>query len=100
MPEGAWAEKLTDFFGTEEWKDEFYQPRLQESLFALDDEMEKTATFESIGRFFAKRLATVFAEVADTSLALFNSRNVPIFLLLFASANATAVKIADDILGR
>lgn len=104
IPEGAWAEKLTDFFGTEDWKNEFYQPRLQESLFEVDEEMEKTATFESIGNYFSARLETVFEQVAGTSLALLNSKNVPIFLLFFASANPrgapTAVKIAEDILGR
>ena len=104
IPEGAWAEKLTAFFGTEDWKNEFYQPRLQESLFEVDEEMEKIATFESIGNYFSARLETVFAQVASTSLALLNSKNVPIFLLFFAAANPrgapTAVKIAEDILGR
>ncbi|MDA0865441.1 MAG: hypothetical protein O2890_03300 [Cyanobacteria bacterium] len=66
--------------------------------------MEKTATFESIGNYFSARLETVFERVANTSLALLNSKNVPIFLLFFASANPrgapTAVRIAEDILGR
>jgi three-Cys-motif partner protein len=106
IPEGAWADKLTTFFGTEGWKDAFYHPRLQTSLFEIDtdDDLEKAATFENIGSFFAERLDTVFEKVADISLALRNSRNVPIYLLFFAASNPrgapTAVQIAEDILGR
>ncbi|MDE0198316.1 MAG: three-Cys-motif partner protein TcmP [Caldilineaceae bacterium] len=106
---GTWPDKLTRFFGTEAWKDSFYhtdqlsQPQL--SLLPTDDlpmDFEKTATFESIGRFFSERLSTVFEKVAENSLVLLNSKNVPLYQLFFAAANprgaSTAVKIADHIL--
>lgn len=109
IPEGAWADKLTRFFGTEIWKDVFYnnnpQPQAQLSLLPSDTiqlDPEKEATFESIGRFFLERLGTVFERVAENSLVLLNSKKVPIYQLFFASANPkgapTAVKIANDIL--
>ena len=109
IPEGAWADKLTRFFGTEIWKDVFYntnpQPQAQLSLLPSDTtqlDSEKKATFESIGQFFLGRLGTVFDRVAENSLVLLNSRRVPIYQLFFAAANPrgapTAVKIANDIL--
>lgn len=110
IPEGAWPVKLTRFFGTEAWKDSFYrtnqQSQPQLSLLPTDNlqmDYEKTATFESIGKFFSERLNTVFEEVAENSLVLLNSKNVPLYQLFFAAANprgaSTAVKIADHILG-
>lgn len=107
--EGTWPDKLTRFFGTETWKDSFYhtdqQSQPQLSLLPTDDltmDFDKTATFESIGRFFAERLNTVFEKVAENSLVLLNSKNVPLYQLFFAAANprgaSTAVKIADHIL--
>ena len=103
VPDGPWADKLTRFFGNEQWKQEFYRPRLQASLFdELTSEYEKTATFESISDFFIKRLSEEFVEVAKDSLVLLNSKNNPLFVLFFAASNPrgapTAVKIAGDIL--
>jgi len=104
-PEGAWADRLTKFFGTDDWKEAFYRKKRQMSLFdATDQPLVKEANFDSIGEYFIKRLKTIFAKVADPPLPLRNSRNVPIFLLCFAASNPkgapTAVKIAQDILGK
>lgn len=103
-PEGAWANKLTRFFGTEDWKTEFYRPRQQTTLFSTEETLQKEANFESIGKFFVKRLESVFAKVSPNPLTLYNSRNVPIYLLCFAASNPkgapTAVRIANYILGR
>jgi len=102
VPTGGWADALTRCFGTDEWQDEFYEPSAQMSL--LDDSpgVQKVATFESIAKFFKKRLATCFSGVAENSLSLCNSKNSPLFLLCFASANEkgskTAIRIANDLL--
>jgi len=57
---------------------------------------------EGIGKFFVKRLNTVFAKVASNPLFMCNSKGVPLFLLCFAAGNPKharlAVKIAKDIL--
>ena len=95
---------LDQFFGTSDWFDEFYKegetPLLSEKLPAP----QKDANFDSIGRYFIKRLESVFTEVAENPLPLYNSRNVPLYLLCFAAGNpkgaSTAVKIAKDILKR
>ena len=101
-PEGAWAERLTRFFGTDEWRDEFYRPSPQTELFNEQSRLERDAKFEAIGEFFLQRLRSVFPGVSRRTLALQNSRHIPIYLLCFAAANAkgaqTAIKIADHIL--
>ncbi len=103
MPDPSWANRLDRFFGTTEWRTEFYRPSNQMGLFDDEEEIEKKATFDTIGKYFVKRLETVFEKVANRPLALCNSKNIPIFLLCFASGNPkgakTAVKIANDILG-
>ncbi|RRR75426.1 MAG: three-Cys-motif partner protein TcmP [Candidatus Viridilinea halotolerans] len=101
-PEGGWADRLTTFFGTTEWKEAFYRLNPQMSLFDDEASLKKEATFEQIGAFFLQRLATVFPKVADNPLYLRNRQNVPIYLFCFAAANEvgapTAVRIARDIL--
>jgi three-Cys-motif partner protein len=101
-PEGAWAERLTRFFGTDEWRDAFYRPSSQRNLFREQSPLERDAELEAIGEFFLQRLRSVFPGVSRKALALRNSRHVPIYLLCFAAANArgaqTAIKIADHIL--
>ena len=103
-PEGAWADRLTRFFGTNEWKDAFYRHSTQMTLFGEEEHIRKDTDFEQIGRFFLSRLESVFARVADNPLYLYNRKNIPIYLLCFAAGNKrgapTAVRIAKDILGK
>ncbi len=103
-PPIPWAQRLTRIFGTEEWRDAFYRPMLQLTMFGRRDSVEKHADFDAIGQFFIDRLKTVFAKVAPNPRALYNSKNVPLFLLCFAAGNpkaaSTAVRIAQDILGK
>lgn len=103
-PEGPWADRLTRIFGTDAWRQVFYRESDQRNLFGETSELIKDADFEAISNFWVTRLKSVFAGVAPNPLPLRNSRNVPIYLLSFASANPkgakTAVKIAQDILSR
>jgi three-Cys-motif partner protein len=103
-PSGAWSDRLTRFFGTEDWKDAFYQECQQMGLFGGETGLVKEANFDTIGKYFIKRLKTVFEEAAENPLPLRNTKNIPIFLLCFAASNPkgakTAVKIARHILGK
>ncbi len=103
IPEGQWAERLTTTFGTEDWKDAFYSTSEQLTLFGSENVTEKNANFDTIALFFERRLKSIFPGVARP-LPLYNSKNVPIFLLCFATANPSAVKpalnIANHILKR
>jgi len=102
-PTGPWADRLTATFGTDEWRTAFYRPSSQSHFLDDDPRYVKEARFESITRFFLKRLDSIFEKVAPNPLVLRNSKNNPIFLLCFAAANkkgaTTAVKIARDLLG-
>jgi three-Cys-motif partner protein len=103
-PEESWAQRLTQMFGTEAWKDAFYRAPTQRTLFGAETALEKDADFDAIGAFFVQRLETVFAQVVKKPLPLRNTKNVPIYLLCFAAGNpkgaSTAVRIASHILRR
>ena len=96
--------RLDELFGTTNWFDAFYQTQIRPGLFGQESRIEKVANLEQIGLYFADRLRTIFARVADNPLPLYNSRNNPLYLLCFAAGNPkgapTAVKIAEHILRR
>ncbi|MFP4438963.1 MAG: hypothetical protein ACLFVO_17120 [Chloroflexaceae bacterium] len=95
IPPGRWSERLTALFGTDEWKAVFYATSPQLSMFD-EPQLVKTATFQSIQRFFVKRLESIFPKVAEPR-PLLNSRNVPLYLLCFAASNARGAPIAVNI---
>jgi three-Cys-motif partner protein len=101
-PPLAWADRLTRFFGTDQWKARFYQEKEERDLFGITKSIEKEADFDAIGNFFLERLRSVFSAVASRTLPLRNSRGTPIYLLCFAAGNKkgapTAVKIANGII--
>jgi three-Cys-motif partner protein len=103
MPPKCWEKLLTTTFGTDEWKS-FYEQEENHTLFGLQKRMIKTATLDDITRFFVQRLETIFPGVVKEPLRLLNSKNNPIYILCFASANPRgsriAVKIASDIIGK
>lgn len=103
-PTGAWAKRLSLFFGSDDWKSALYRKPGQADLFGQEERAQRAAGIDAIGRYFIKRLEAIFAGVAPNPLPLLNSRKVPIYLLCFAAGNPrgapTAVKIAGDILGR
>lgn len=102
LPRDEWAVKLTAFFGSDEWKQEFYRPRQQPGLFDRGDEKEKAANHDHLKAYFVKRLSEIFAGVAPNPLTQKNSNNSPMFLLCFAAGNKkgapTAIKIAEHLL--
>ncbi len=93
---------LNEFFGSGDWVDEFYEKDETPSLFENLPGQQKVADFDSIEAYFIRRLGSIFTEVAENPLRLYNSRNNPLYLLCFAAGNpkgaSTAVKIAQDIL--
>jgi three-Cys-motif partner protein len=101
---GSWRRKLDIMFGATDWYDAFYKPESQSGLFDQETQMVKVSDFESIGQYFVNRLKTIFPGVAANPRPLFNSRNIPLFLLCFAAGNPkgapTAIRIAQDILRR
>ena len=102
LPNPAEAERLTKTFGTEAWRGAFYTDNLQDDLFGTASPVVKRTNFDEIASFFLKRLDSVFADVANAYLPLYNSTNVPIYMLCFAAANEkgakSAIRIATHLL--
>ncbi len=99
-----WSDSLDSIFGTHKWIDEFYAKKKDETLFGVDETIIKTADFDKITQYYIKRLKGIFPHVVKTPMYLYNSKNVPIFLLCFAAGNEkggkVAVKIAKEIMGK
>ena len=96
-------EKLTSFFGRDEQylRDFFYKKRTEQSLFGENTIVEKVKEpITKIAELYIEQLKTVFEHVTSEPLVLYNSRNTPIFHFAFASHNDTAVKIANQIIGK
>lgn len=98
----AHAEKLKCFFGMgeEEIRSFFYTVKREQTLFG-DDEMVITKAENSIrkiAQLYVKRLQDVLPYVTEEPLVLYNTHNVPIYHLVFAAKNKTALKIAQEII--
>ena len=95
IPE-AWATKLTETFGSDDWR-EFFYSRIEADLFGHETDMKESMIFEKLSEYMTLRLKTIFAGVHDKPLILRNSTNAPLFLLCFACGNPRAVTIATRI---
>jgi three-Cys-motif partner protein len=89
----AWEQKLNTFLGTPNWRDAFYRPKSQGSLFADNSEERTKIALAEIGEFFVDRLKTIFPHVATPGV-LRNSQGFPLFLLCFAAGNPKGGNIA------
>jgi three-Cys-motif partner protein len=108
--------RLDFVFGDRSWQEAIYKPAplikvkaVQRSLLDLGDETPEPdypwkADFSVIEEYFRSRLRTIFAGVAEKSVRLKNSKNVPLYLLFFMAGNERgapiAVKIAESIMNR
>lgn len=98
-----WEASLTEFLGTDDWKQTFYRLDPQAQLFP-DGGPSTTRSLDcdAIGRYFVERLKTVFAAVAERPLELVNSRGTMLYWLCFAAGNdkgaQTALRIARDVI--
>ena len=94
---------LNRIFGTSDWFGEFYRTHTETDFFRPSFEaIRKECDFDSIGRFYVKRLKHVFAGVAPQPRVFRNSKNSPLFQLFFAAGNKAgapiAVRIAEYLL--
>ncbi len=97
-------QRIDGLLGTEDWYNVFYEASLKENLFERTLEIKKTADFDSISKYLVTRFAATFPMVAENPKMLFNKKNNPLYLLIFASGNPRgsqlAVKIASNILDK
>ncbi len=102
-PSKAWADRLTQFFGTNDWEEAFYASTYFRSVLDPQETVErvhKTADKVTITEFFKERLETLFPAVAEPGY-LHNSKGL-LFVLFFAAGNEkgapTARTIANDLI--
>lgn len=91
-----WANRLTETFGDEEWRDVFFKTETPD-LFGMETTTKTPAPFQKLSEYVTNRLRSVFAGVVDTPLLLRNSGNAPLFLLCFGSGHPTGAVIAKRI---
>ena len=95
--------RLKTFFGKDEdfLKDYFYRKKQEQTLFGEINIIEKIEhPIKRIAELYIQRLEEIFKKVTPEPLVLYNSRNTPIFHFACASNNETAVKIANQIIGK
>jgi three-Cys-motif partner protein len=105
-PPESWANRLTATFGTPAWREEFYSvsdayPLLRDV--ERTERVTKVANVDTIKRFLIGRLRSIFIAVSEP-LLLENSKNSPLYLLIFAAGNEKGARagltIANHIVGK
>lgn len=90
----AWRRRLDLLLGTSDWYEEFYKFEPQPTLFGDEINRVVKASTEVIGKYFNRRLESIFAGVAPQPKVLRNSTNNPLYLLCFAASNHAGKKLA------
>lgn len=97
------SDKLQKFFGLteQEIREFFYEKKKEMTLFGEEEVTTKQQNaVHRIAELYTSRLKTLFSQVDDKPLVLYNDHGVPIFHFVFASNNPTAKKIAKEIVGK
>lgn len=93
---------LDNLFGTPAWYQQFYRTEVQAGLFGPKEITVKQGDYKAIETYFNDHLKSIFPGVAPNPRPLYNSKNVPLYLLHFAAANergsVPALRIANHIL--
>ena len=92
------AARMTAFWGDESWKRIAYIPSKQQSLFGADElDLLKTES-QTIAEAFRRRLQEIAGfTYVPPPIPMRNSNNATVYYLFFASRNATAGKIVEEI---
>ena len=93
-PDEAWSRRLTELFGDESWKDEFYRQETVTDLFGEHLATRRVVSEETVADYLLRRLGSLFAGVVDKPMVLRNSRSSPLFMLVFAAGNPAGAPIA------
>ena len=87
-------ERMNRFWGSTQWRGDIYEEI--PSLFGPVEKKTRRTTGDRLGRLFKKRLEEVFTCVTDP-LEMTNSKNAPIYCLIFAGHNDTGATIMRSI---
>jgi three-Cys-motif partner protein len=88
---------ITKTLGTTEWEKVLYKENPQQNFFGEDD--HRRNSYLDVAQFIKDKLKTMFAYVSDKSKLLLNSKNAPMFLLLFMMTNKSekAIKLGSRV---
>ena len=89
----ASEERLDRFWGTKDWMMDLYME--EPALFCIET-VKRPHSGKEFGYAFKKRLGEIFRHCSSPIL-MTNSKNAPLYCMLFAGHNATGKKIAEDI---
>ena len=95
FPDGSQLELMERVMGSSDWVNELYT--FQKDLFGGIKIQRGKLSPEWIGCFYRYKLQNLFSYVSDLVI-MKNSKNSPIYALVLASHNSTAIKITNDIL--
>lgn len=88
-----WATRLDRIYGGDSWR-ELYEPSEQLSLFGPPQDRSDPG-IDGLLRIYKRRLSELFGDrLLDTSATLMNSRDAPLFELIFAVGNPNPRAIA------
>lgn len=90
-------ERMNRFWGSTEWRGDVYQE--VPTLFGPVEMKVHPTTGKRLGKLFKKRLESLFPNVTYP-LVMTNSKNAPLYCLIFAGHNATGARIVRDIFQR
>jgi len=93
----AQIERMNRFWGSAEWRGDIYEE--VQTLFGPVEMKIHRTTGQRLGRLFKKRLEEVFPHVTDP-LVMANSKNAPLYCLIFAGHKQKASEIVQDIFQR
>lgn len=94
VPE-KWSDQLTRCFGTEEWRDIAY--RVNQDLFGNEVITKQGGVADRLLDLYMRRLRAIFPHVATPRL-ICNTRNAPLYYLIWAGPNRLGLKGANYIL--
>jgi three-Cys-motif partner protein len=102
-PDEANIAGLNRVFGNQEWQAELYQTQVQQTLFGEEAQLVRSDQQAIVDLYLAK-LRKAFPAVSNSPRWFRNSRNSPLFALMFAAANERggpiALRIANNLLNR
>jgi three-Cys-motif partner protein len=102
-PDNASAAHLDRVFGGSEWREALYRVSSQATLFG-DETQTVRAHQQAIVDLYLAKLRKAFPAVSNSPRWFRNSRNSPLFALMFAAANERggpiALRIANNLLNR
>ncbi len=85
-PDDANADHLDRVFGGSKWREKLYHVSNQQSLFGTEEKTVRDDQ-QAIVDLYLANLCDVFEEVSPKPKWFLNSRNSPLFVLMFAAAN-------------